>query len=230
MIRLNKIFLLLCLALATAAKAQETSRKTRSNEAFEHLSVCGAFKVFLRQGGSAEVVVVASGKQHEGVTVENVSGHLRICTSGSGWNAPETEVYITATSELKSIEIEGAVELRTSNTLSAPEFRIGCSGSSQIVFLAEVENLVLKCSGSSSAVLKGRNRNLASELSGASALNAANLQCDRATVIQSGASNAKMRVIEKIDARLSGASVLELIGKPEETVEETTGAAELRYL
>jgi hypothetical protein len=93
-----------------------------------------------------------------------------------------------------------------------------------------MENLELDCSGSASVVLKGRNKSLVGEMSGASQLDAANLQSLRATMTLSGASNAKMRVTQKIDARLSGASLLELIGQPEETVKETSGAAELRFL
>jgi len=230
MLRLKGLLLLLGLAALSAGNAQEMSRKTRSTKDFEHLSVCGGFKVFLREGSSPEVVVLGSEHEQEGVTVEVVSGRLRICSPNPGWSSAQTEVYVTSTSGLKSIEIEGAVELRTSNTLSAPDFRIGCSGASRLVLLASMENLELDCSGSASVVLKGRNKSLVGEMSGASQLDAANLQSLRATMTLSGASNAKMRVTQKIDARLSGASLLELIGQPEETVKETSGAAELRFL
>lgn len=209
--------------------AQDKTRENRNVKSFHSLTISGSFVVHLREGVVPEVIVVARGKEHEGIRVEQNGDELRIDAQIPDWGGVGAELYITA-NQLQYLNVQGAVQLKTSNTLRSETLGIDCGGASEIELLAECHSIHLECHGASRALLKGQSQQLNTELSGAASVDAVKLQADRATIEMSGASEARLRVVQKLQADLSGAAALKLLGKPLELVQNLSGAAQILYL
>jgi|GEM_PF-1985688 len=229
MLRIAGALIAVCILFQTGLSAQDKTRETRSVKAFRSLTISGSFVVHVREGAVPEVVVVARGPEHDRVRVVQTGDELRIDGPIPDWGGIEAELYIT-THQLQSLSLEGAIQLKTSNTLRGERLDVDCSGASELELLTECPALRVECSGACKALLKGQSQQFDTELSGAASIDAVKLQAERAHVEMSGASQAQLRVVQKLQAELSGASALKLLGKPVELVQNLSGAAEISYL
>lgn len=229
MVRLAVVVMAVNLLFHSGLSAQEKTRENRNVKAFRSLTINGSFVVHLREGAVPEVIVVARGEEHEQIRVVQNGDELRIEGQIPDWGGVEAELYITA-NQLQNIKIQGAVQLKSSNTVRAETLGLYCSGASEVELLAECSRIQLECNGAAKALLKGQSQQFDTELSGAASVDAVKFQADRASIKMSGASEARLRVVQKLQADLSGASALKLFGKPVELVQNLSGAAQILYL
>ena len=110
--------------------------------------------------------------------------------------------------------------------LSAPDIEaIEVSGASRVrAFDVDEQSLKLSISGASRIEISGQVELLEIDGSGASVVDGPDLRVERLDVNLSGASRAEIRVIERVEGDLSGASHVDLAGNEDPVIDVDTSA------
>ena len=216
---------------------------------FTGVDVGGAFEVDVRHSDSYGVTVEADSHQLQVVKVSKDGDTLRI---GRQWNPlawiptgtrPKATVTMPV---LKGLSLHGATTGSVSGFSSSEDFRMELSGASRAKGDLTVGDAKLVVSGASRAELSGSAGDLTAEVSGASHVAMAGsagdlaaevsgaghvdldaLEVRDANVRLSGASRGTVNVAGRLDAQLSGASVLRWTGEPTMGDIRTSGASRL---
>ena len=216
---------------------------------FSRVDVGGAFEVDVRQSDSYRVVVEADSFELEDVEVSRQGETLGI---GRRWHLLaliRTGARLKATVTipvLKGLSLHGATRGTVTGFSSSEGFRLELSGASRMKGDLTVGDARLKVSGAGRAELSGSAGDVTAEVSGASRVTvsgaAGNLVADisgashaqlgsltvqDATIRLSGASYGVVNVAGKLDAQLSGASVLGWTGEPTMGDIRTSGASRI---
>jgi hypothetical protein len=129
-------------------------------------------------------------------------------------------------SALDRVEASGAANVKVKGGAKADRFTAEASGAAQItVERLESSSAVASASGASRLVLSGSAASLKVDASGASEVKAEALAVDDADVSISGASSAALRANKRVGGDVSGASRLDLHGRPEKNTVSTSGAS-----
>jgi len=117
----------------------------------------------------------------------------------------------------------GAAVLKMTGAINSWEVEL--SGSSKAVIQAENARMIkLEASGSADCVLNGASDATSIELSGASSFGG-KFTTQKADVQASGASHAKIRVLQALHGEASGASEIIYSGSPAKVVRDTSGVS-----
>jgi hypothetical protein len=128
--------------------------------------------------------------------------------------------------ELERLELSGASKASVSGFRSSGQIDIDLSGASSLEGNLEAGDTDIDASGASKVVLEGSAEGLTIVVSGASSLDLADFTVDTAEVRLSGASDATLRVQERIEpVDVSGASRLYYLGDPSLGDVTTSGAS-----
>lgn len=199
---------------------------------FTELDIAGSFNVYVQQGDFNVTLVSHEGDdklekasvKRDGNTLE-VSMNNKWSLFGNSNNEHKLDLHLTMP-ELSEMELTG-----TSHTIikdfNAEDMAFDISGASSCNAAINTEKLVVDMSGASSLNLMGNSSKMYLELSGASTLNAYDFEATDVEAEVSGASNAQIKVVNHLDADLSGASQMLYVGEPTEVRSETSGAAHI---
>lgn len=195
---------------------------------FNAISVGNAFNVFITQGESFEVKVIADDNLIEYIKTEVRKDELVIgmTTNINPGRSSTTEVHITAPAFL-SVKASGASNVSSRGIIRQDKIYLRGSGASDIRLNLDAALMELKCSGASDARIEGFVQSAQVELSGASDFKSGDFYCDFLEVRLSGASSMRVGVNEAASGRLSGASDLNVKGNPRLDI-RTTGASSVR--
>jgi hypothetical protein len=128
--------------------------------------------------------------------------------------------------ELESLELGGASKASVSGFRSSGRLDIDLSGASSLEGDLEAGDTDIDASGASRVLLEGSATEMTMEGSGASSLDLADFTVNTAEVRLSGASDATLRVLERIEpVDVSGASRLRYLGDPSLGDVTTSGAS-----
>jgi hypothetical protein len=162
---------------------------------FDAIAVSSAGQLIVEQAGVESLEITAEDNVLPFVVSDVRNGRLSLgFATGGGVAATRPVVYRVGVKRLNWIEASGASQVEVS----------GVDG----------EHLRLDLSGASSVTARGRVRWLELRASGASRLRARELRSRLATAALSGASHGLLRVDERLEASLSGISILEYLGDP----------------
>jgi len=125
------------------------------------------------------------------------------------------------------VELSGASNLDLDMETGA--FRADISGASSLSGSLEATSSDIELSGASDVRLAGSGGDLFIDGSGASQVNLADYAVNDAGVQLSGASSAELTVNGRLDADLSGASLLEYLGNPTLGSIEISGASDIEH-
>jgi len=149
-------------------------------------------------------------------TDENLLEYLDIFTDGNtlmirtkkGFNLdPSKEIIVYAAApQFRNLDISGASQLVSDNTISGSELELGASGASTIDMDVKVSRLQAGLSGASTLELKGSAERFTTEGSGASNIKCLDLSTEETTLDLSGASNAEISANKQLNVDASGAS------------------------
>ena len=149
-------------------------------------------------------------------TDENLLDYLDIFTDGNtlmirtkkGFNLdPSKEIIVYAAApQFRNLDISGASQLVSDNTISGSELELGASGASTIDMDVKVSRLQAGLSGASTLELKGSAERFTTEGSGASNIKCLDLSTEETTLDLSGASNAEISANKQLNVDASGAS------------------------
>ncbi len=205
----------------------DVQKETRKVSSFDGIEVSGAFKVYIKQGATEEVVVESDANLLPLIRTEVVGSTLRIDTRKPVNNVTTMKVYITM-KELKRIDVSGAVDILSEGRISVPELSYDASGASEVDMEIAVQRLKVDCSGAGKIKLRGTAANVGMDLSGASDVFAYDLAAETYDIDISGAGNAQINVSKSLRAEISGAGSIRYKGSPSEIDQQVSGAGSIK--
>jgi hypothetical protein len=151
---------------------------------------------------------------------------LREITLGG---ACQCKVIGFRSNENLALKLNGASQLET-NSVTAGNIKVDISGASNLTGdISYGGEAFFKVSGASRIVLQGSGNNSRLDISGASQARLENLALHNADLKLSGASSAQLRVSDRIDFDLSGASRMEYIGNAIVGKMQINGASQVNH-
>ena len=141
--------------------------------------------------------------------------------SSENWNSKwwkgknskgQAHIYVTVPN-LSGLSLSGASKGNVKLQQDKP-LKVELSGAAELEGALEIDKLEMELSGSSHANFEGSSQSMKADLSGASELVARQLRSSKATIDMSGASEASIWVIERLEADISGGSELLYKGNP----------------
>ena len=202
-------------------------KQERNVSAFDAIEVSGAFDVYLSLGSTQSVFLE---------TDENLQPLIRTGVSGSTLKIDNKEpihnpkcmkVYITVT-DLKRIEVSGAVDVHTQNKLTLTELSVEISGATDATLDIAVQKLEVSSSGGSDLKFTGMANNVDMDVSGAVDIRAFDLLAETVSLEISGAGEAEINVTKELKAHISGAATVRYKGDPAKVDTDVSGAGSIK--
>ena len=210
----------------------QTAETTYAVRPFKSLEVSSALRVLLTDTATTAHVIMDSALMPYFV-LQTEGDEIKVgFRKGTSWIGQTTPLVILPWQPtLNDIDVSGASVVELTDTLNVSELDIDLSGASVIELSMQVADADIELSGASIARLSGAVRDLDVSVSGASQIAAEksneqyNLVVDELSGSISGASIVHAHVNQKVDCRISGASMLYLTGNPNTASCSVTGAS-----
>lgn len=199
----------------------------RQIESFESISVSGMFEVYVRQGNSNTLRLVADENLHELIETRVEGDRLYISTKETIGKAKELDVYLMV-ENLKAIDASGAISLKSEGEIESRDLRIESSGAAEIDLEVDVDDLIVETSGAAEIEMAGKADRLRVETSGAAELSLFELEVNNCSVNTSGAAEVRVTVKDVLSVDASGAADIRYRGNPELKRTDLSGAASLK--
>jgi len=210
--------------------SESVKKETRQVGSFTGISVGGAFKIYVTQAATQSVAVEADEDIIEYIFTEVEDGVLEIGMKkcpGPAWNHVKTlNVYISVT-ELTSLDLSGAVEIKFENQVKTNELDLEISGAVEAELNLAVAALEMEMSGACELTLHGTGQNVNIQASGASELDAFEFVMQDLNLYASGANEANVNVSGNLKVKASGACDIRYKGSSRVDV-YTSGASSVR--
>lgn len=226
---LVKSFLLLCL-MAMVAAPIFAQRTTISVSDFSRISMSRSGTVYVTQGNTTKVEVVASDNVLEDLDIEVRGSELLIKNkkrNGWGGSNGKLEVYVV-TPDIEGLAVSGSGKIITENKIKSSDLRVAISGSGRVVSNVDARSIKLAISGSGSAELSGTSQSLSASISGSGGVRGEDLHVDTCEVTISGSGNCEVHVNKSIDARTSGSGSVKYHGNPEHINSKSSGSGSVK--
>ncbi|MDD4553710.1 MAG: DUF2807 domain-containing protein [Bacteroidales bacterium] len=205
----------------------DVKKESRKISSFNGIEVSGAFKVFLKQGSTEELVVETDENILPLVKTEVYGSTLKIETKKPISHVSTLKVYITF-KDLNKLDLSGAVDIISEGMLNIPELNFDASGASDTKLDLTIRKLHIDCSGASKIRLNGTAGDVEMDLSGASDILAYDMVAETYDIEISGAGEAQINVTKKIAAEISGAGTVKYKGSPSEIDQNVSGAGSIK--
>ncbi|MFO8129605.1 MAG: head GIN domain-containing protein [Bacteroidales bacterium] len=186
----------------------------RNVSGFDEIEVGGAYHVYLTLGNKETLKIEAEENLMEYIITEVRGGTLKIYNKKGLEPTKDMDVFISLT-DLKALDISGACDVVSQNTLELDNLDINASGASDIELVLRVPALTLDLSGASDIDLNGEVQDFDVAVSGAAELEAYDLLVQNCRLDVSGAGSAKVHVKTKLDVTVSGAGSARYKGDPD---------------
>jgi hypothetical protein len=202
-------------------------KQERKVAEFNAIDVSGAFDVILSQGTTQSVIVEADENLLPLIRTEVIGNTLKIDNDKPIHNPKCMKVYITVT-DLKRVEVSGAVDLQTQNKLTLTELALDISGATDATFDIAVQKLEISSSGGSEMNFTGMANRMDLDVSGAAEIHAFGLLTEIASLSISGAGEAEINVTKELNADISGAATVRYKGNPVKVDSDISGAGSIK--
>lgn len=213
---------MLLLSVVLSCSAQK--KQERPVSAFSKLEISGAVTVFYTQSDTLALSVKSDEDELDRIETKVINGTLFISSKGR-FDGP-AKIYIK-NNQLQSIELSGASEFKSLNTIKADSIDLNVSGASDLHLALESKKISCRATGASNVNLSGSTGDLEAQITSASTLKAYKLNAKNARVTTTGASSAKVLVNGRLLANANGASDIKVKGDPTEIVAESTSASSI---
>jgi hypothetical protein len=131
---------------------------------------------------------------------------------------------------IKELKLSGAVSGKVSGFKSAEDFKLEMDGASKVKADMEVNKCEIRMRGACNIEANGKAESIIIDVNGANFLDMEDFTIQNAAIRLNGASNCKVRVDGRLDARLAGVSNLDLAGQPTIGDIRTTGLAKINKI
>lgn len=223
---LTSIAIVIAFLMSVPTHAQ-TKKEERTLGNFKRITVGGIFKLKLEKGESPKVIIEADEEIMDKIITEVNGETLEIKLSGGKYKGDLdiTEITVVFTN-LEEIIASGAAEVESESEIVADNLKIDFSGATKGELIVNAGKLETELSGATNMELSGKATEHTAKISGASNFDAENLETQNTTIDLSGASNAEIDVVNKLNGNISGMGKLELKRKPAESNISASGLGE----
>ena len=204
--------------------------ETRDLDGFTGIDISASFEATATIGPKTGVTLSAEDNLLPLIKTEVRDGRL-VVGLASGHNIRTTKPLTlkVVVPTLDFVAARGASKL-TATAGEASTFKVVSTGASSVdVSGLECDAIEVDAKGASRVTLEGRGKRLTLGASGASKVTAVGSSFESAKVDVSGASKAEVNVTGSIDGEVSGASSLDVKGKPAARGVKTSGASSVSY-
>ncbi len=217
------LFLLILtpLILNTSSQSQTingngiVTQKTYQTGSFDKISVDGVINTELVQGDKESVTIETDDNLHTYLKPAVKDNTLSIEFSEGKTLSNATTMKMTITvKDLKSIELKGVGNLKTSGMLKLDKLSIESAGVGNIKLEVDLNYLNIDVSAVGNVKLKGKCKEAAIVINSVGNLTADELETEKMTLKCTGIGNAKVFVTEEIVPELSGSGNIICSGNP----------------
>lgn len=210
--------------MPTSLEMPENARRF-AFEDFDQLEINGNLSLVIRQSERFSVAVEGDEADVEDLQLEQDGDRLTVGWKRN-WNnfTHEPVIIYVNLPDLRKLELNGGANSRTGR-LTGSRLRVELNGASALQLDADYDEIELDMSGAAEAYMEGRATRLDADLNGASELNAYDLTTRESDFELSGASEAEVRVRDRLKVDASGGSVLRYKGDPSREIERSGGAS-----
>jgi Putative auto-transporter adhesin, head GIN domain len=205
--------------------------ETRPVEAFHAIEAENALQVTVAVTQGAKSSLKISGDDNLVPLVESVvrDGKLILRIKDNSNIRTKTPLLAEVmTDVLDQVTASGASTVKVTGGSKVDRFTAEASGAAQVsVDGIQTPHAIATATGASHVVLSGSAESLKVDAAGASQVKAEGLKVDDADVSISGASNVELRASKSVAGEVSGASRLDLQGRPAKKNVSTSGASQV---
>lgn len=199
---------------AMSAWAQQS--KTLSVNNFNNIQVSSGIDLYLSQGNTESVKIIAPEELLNQVVVEKSGTQLTLKFKDNfSWRrfikGQTIKVYVNFKT-LNALSASGGSDVYSQATIKANHFDISSSGGSDLKLTLITQDLKIESSGGSDIYLKGSARNMEISSSGGSDIHALDFMAENARVNSSGGSDVNVYVTRALEAHASGGSDISFKG------------------
>jgi len=201
----------------------ERKTETRELGAFNHISMRGVGKIFIKQGKEQKVEI-----EGDDVTINRISTNVTdgklVIDVGRDWiekvsagfdflSSHDIRFHITV-KELAELEIAGAAEVEAKD-IKTKDFTLKMIGASSVkVFNLNADSLKTEIPGAGKIVIDGKVDDQSVTLAGAGNFSGHKLKSKTAKVTLSGVGSAQLWVTGELDVTIAGVGSVEYYGNP----------------
>jgi Putative auto-transporter adhesin, head GIN domain len=198
----------------------------RTAGSFDRLKVSSGIDVFITQGDTESIKVIADENLLKYISTEIYNNTLTVETKAWIRNAKSKEVHLVY-KKLSEIDISSAGNIEGTNRMKADELDLDLSSAGDLTLDVEATRININISSAGDARLSGTVDELDADLSSAGDLNAYDLLTRKARVNASSAGSAKISASEEVDLNASSAGDIYYKGDPKTTTINRSSAGRI---
>ena len=199
-------------------------------EGFTSLELGYTFEVIITPGKRFRTAVTADDNLFTYIKVVREDANLRIFLDADDKSIQDATLKAAITMpSLEGLNLGGASSVTVKGFKQAGTVKVTVGGASHLKGDLQADSLDLKAAGASHVMLEGMAKKATLSASGASSLRLKDLRIATASVHLSGASHAAIRVKDKLEYNVSGASHLEYRGDPTLGKHATSGVSSVSH-
>jgi hypothetical protein len=232
------ILILACSVFVISLDAQNWAKGSVSGEGdvvkkeitldkFESVSLSFGGDVILTKGSPQKVEVEAQQNIIENIKKEVKDGKWKIRYEKRVRNAKPVKVYITMP-YFKSAGVSGSGSMTTTNTFTGlGDVKVYVSGSGDLNFDLEADELRSAISGSGDIVLEGTANDLDISISGSGDVEAFDLETKNCEISVSGSGDTQVNVSGELKISISGSGDVKYKGNPTKLKSSVSGSGDV---
>jgi hypothetical protein len=228
---MKKLILLLMLGIPMAIFAQAEKKQNkvsvRNLSNFNSIEVSDALSLDIKNGDTHTLQLEFTEGFEEYIKSEVEGSVLKISIDKRIKEPKQLKLTVT-TPEIVSIQLFGASQIKSKDTLRTDNLEIKLSDAANANLVLVVQNLKTEISGAGNLSLSGYATNHMSTISGAGDLKAFNLVSEKINLNVTGAGDAQVNATKELQIKASGAGDVIYVNEPENLIAEVTGAGEVR--
>jgi hypothetical protein len=190
-----------------------TVEEHRTVQDYNEISLSIPARVYLQQGPTEEIRIIAQENVLENIETYVRNGNLKIKFDRNVRRHEPITIYLT-TPEITSLSISGSGDVIGENTIETESLSVHISGSGEADLEVITDELRTDISGSGKVYYTGEAGEQNIHISGSGDVHAFDLLSNSAEVHVSGSGNSMLWVTDHLDVRVSGSGDVEYKGNP----------------
>ncbi|MDX2304454.1 MAG: head GIN domain-containing protein [Microscillaceae bacterium] len=200
--------------------------ETRDVNEFDKINHQISGEVFVTQGNTREVKVIAQESILDEIQTTVVDGELRISLRNCVRNADGIQVYVT-TPQITALELSGSGNISAETQIVTDDLLLRLSGSGSIHLEATAGEVESRLSGSGNIVISGSADTHRALVSGSGGIRSFAMNSRESIAEIRGSGDIELLTQERLDVKISGSGTVRYKGNPTIT-SNITGSGNLQ--
>ncbi len=202
------------------------TEEVREVNNFHKLEVSRGMNVWITEGDTTQVVVVADENLHDAIITKVRAGKLEVYIDGWIRKAKENKVLITV-KNLDEIDVSSGANVFSNGVLNYPELDMSCSSGANITLEINSKRAEAQSSSGANIILRGNAEQIKARSSSGSNIKAGDLQSANCDAEVSSGANIFVRVSNTLNAEASSGGNVFYQGKPQQQNVKTSSGGNI---